>query len=505
MTTGSPLHTKRNFFARMMYGYLGKIGMYLFQAAALFLLAKFLSTEDFGRFNVLVSAVLTGALIIDFGIPSFLLRFAGEYIEHNDYARSAGILRTLINAVGILEIAMLGVFAAVVFPTGLYKNQLCWYVAIIALFAGLRFLCVVTEIYLSSLYREYYKNVVIVVVSFARLCGIAAVLLWKMPFIMLFSVTGVTDAVEILACYGPLRASLLSKTPPHYFKESIAELLDKKIFIVREYAFKLLGFLWEFRFDLFVALSFLGLRQTGSYAFAMGVSALVSVWAPDTVLQPVLRSFMVRQYVAKNDRKGLERFFRISTTFKIFLMFPAIVTLTILLQPLARVLFADKYTQGVNIFFIFAPFLIFKTLISPVREVLLVVNRNDIPLRSNFALLYKAAAIFILVPFFGASALAFASGSFFLLVLLIQCWMGRKAITLTFEWGKVLKIAVNSAIMACIGIALLSRGPLRGAYIVSVAVVMGVAYLAASRVNRVFTSEERRLVREMTGLTTVWL
>ena len=257
--------------------------------------------------------------------------------------------------------------------------------------------------------------------------------------------------------------------------------------------------MWEFRFDLFAVFYFLGLYQTGNYAFAMGVVALVCAWGPDTVLQVMLRSFMVRRYGAREDKEGLQKFFKISTSAKLFFVIPTIVVLTVLIKPLAGVLFGAKYAGGITLFYIFAPFLLFKIMVSPLREVLIVLKRNDISFVSNWALLYKIAGIVILVPLYGIHALAFVSGSFFLIVFLVHYYFGRKVIAFEFEWGKIIKIAINTAIAMVAGIVLLRVFTKNLMGIAGVAVAMMFVYGVASYGNKVFTREERALFNEAIG------
>lgn len=484
---------KDNFVLKIMHNYMGKGLNYIFLALGSFMVVGFLTTEDFGRLGVLTAAVLLISTVIDLGVPSFLLRYCGEYAEKKDTQKLAGIF-----VLSVLGAFMLGVFILFVLflsplPAALKAAIQPGYIWLVALFAVFRLLCQVTEIYLSVFFREGLKNAVLIFSSGIKFLLILIAVRLKAPLAAVFLIYAVPDILMTLCYSFIIQRNLSINFLRVNLKEAALEFFVKRAFIFREFSFKLLGFFWEFRFDLFAALYFSTLSSTGNYAFAMAVVSMFFMWMPDTVLQVMLRNFMVRRYASRNDTEGLSRFFKVASSVRLFFIIPLICASIIFIRPAVEVFFSGKYSSAVNVFYFFSPFLIFKSLISPIREIVVVLDRNDIPLKSNIALLYKIPLIAIFVPIFGINSLAFISGSFFFVVFLIHFFCARRIIRLSFEWEKAAKIIFNSLIASIAAFFLVSRygGYLAG--LIFSAAMMILIYLLLTFCSKVFTFSEYRL------------
>lgn len=478
------------FILRIMHNYLGRSLAYIFMALSSFITAGYLTTEDFGRLGILAAAVLFGAAAIDLGIPSFMLRYCGEYAEKKENSKLAAIFAASVLGAFILGSLLLLVLYSLFFSGALKHAVSLGYIWLVALFAVFRFLCQVTEIYLSVFFRERLKNAVLIFASGVKLLLIIIAVRLKASLTVIFWVSAAPD-ILMAAFYSVfIQKSLSVSFLRVSLKEAATEFSGKSGFIFREYVFKWLGFFWEFRFDLFVALYFFTLSSIGNYAFAMTIVSVLSMWAPDTVLQSMLRNFMVRTYASKNDTEGLCRFFKSASTMRIFFMAPLIFAAAVFIGPVVSLFFAGKYAGAVSVFLAFSPFLIFKVLINPIREVLVVADRNDIPLKSNFALLYKFASIAVFVPLFGLTSLSFISGSFFLIVFLIHFFSARKIIKLTFEWAKAAKIIINSSLSGLLAYLLLKRYGTHIQGVIFSLAAMASAYILLNFFTKAFSFRE---------------
>ncbi len=491
---------KKGFLLRAVYSYGGEISAYLFLGLTVFALAKGLQVEEFGRINLLVSIVLLASVSIDLGLPSFVLRYVGEHIENNQLHKSADLLYALAVialCAGALVWAVLTFFGQTITFGTLPPGPA--YAGIVALFAVTKFLSGIMEMYLSALYRDGWKNSLIAGAALLKLLLILLALHWQAPLTMLFILFWSTEMLSLAGFTVLLRRFLLKPAGKADLAHGFAVIREKAHFIIREYLYKLLGFLWDPKFDLFLTTGLLGLYATGSYSFAMGILIFATAWSPDSVLQPMLRAFMVRQYASRKNIAGLAEFFRLSTTIKLFFMIPLIGLLTVLCAPALRVFFAGQYPDALPICLIFAPFLIFKVLISPIREVLITLDRNDICLRSHWALAYKFLAVMLIVPRAKIYGLAFACSSFFLVVFILQWIMSRKVIRLHFEWAKIRRIGENTA-LSCLTALLLSPWAATGVIPLICTGLASIAlYLAASFINKPFDAHVRKMINEAIG------
>lgn len=490
--------SKQNFFVRISFSYLGEIASYVFLTAGVFAMARFMSVEDFGTFNVLMGAAFFTAIIIDCGIPSFLLRFVGEHIETKEYRTAAGLLKIATVFTFILGLA---VFLVLLFlpliPVTIFQDIGKQEAFLIAICSVIKLLTQIMEMYLSALYREGHKNAIMALGSGLKFLAVIYGLGIHLSVIKIFMLYWLLDALTVVAYAIVLHHFLIRPAGFTTIADGIKGLQGKKVFMLREYLYKLLGFFWDTKFDIFVVLFFFGMQFTGTYSFAVGIVAVIAAWSPDTVLQPMLRSFMVRKFTSKNDLRGLGDFFRLSTTFKAFFVIPALALITVFFDPAVSVFFKNKYSGATMLFYIFISFVIFKIMISPVREVLLLLNRNDISLKTHIALLYKIILIVLLVPFYGINGLVIACGSFFMIVFFLQLYLAREIFRFEFEWPRIAVISINTAFAVLAGI-LLREWSRRGTIeLTSSAIICILVFLAASRINKTFSQEERDTVNRI--------
>lgn len=198
--------------------------------------------------------------------------------------------------------------------------------------------------------------------------------------------------------------------------------------------------------DRFFITHFLGLVQTGIYSSSSALTGLITlIYFPiSMVLSPLLSRLW------HENRLGIMKsYLEFSTKIFLMLAIPATVGLTILSQPLLRLLTTKEFLAGRELVFLLSTCIIFVGLYQIEINVIYLLNRIN-----NLLYICVAAVIFgmvlniILIPRIGIIGAAISDVSVFaILASIVITWTG-KSIGLIVDLKFLIKVILAAVLMA---------------------------------------------------------
>jgi len=479
-----------------IFNYLGKTLTTVVDAAAFILITKKLMIDDYGVYSFSLAVLSFFAFFISFGIPTSFLRFIPEYIEKNKRDTALSIIKLGLRIITIsgffLIISSFFIADKISF---IFKGMPLKELFPLLVFIGIWSIIIkAEEEILNALFLQVFRNI----------CEVLAGLLKLFLFIIILRYRwGINGLLIAIAAVAVFQSLFYFKKIYAYFsgiksqeKLSKPELRRFSIYSLKEYLYIASAFFWDMSFDIYIIAYLLGPVSTGFFSFASSISFFLLHWSPGVVLQPIVSPLFVRQYSKYNDPAALNNLFQFYNKFKAFFAFPIIFGTWSLVDKFIMIVYHNKYDPAISTLKILVLSVMILAFTIPIRNIFDIFEKNEFSLYSNIVIIYRICASIILIKYFGIIGAAYSYGSSMLLFFLIQLFLVRRIIKITYPIRSFLKILANSLVMVLF-LMVLKRFIGDSLFWLIATVMAGIlVYLFLSYINKPFKKEERSLINE---------
>ena len=488
-------------FYSAVYNFTGKVISSVFIALSFVIIVKNLNVANFGQYIFYVNLVFFIVLLLDFGATEVMLRYVPEYIEKKDFSLIKGLLNRFIfiisagALISILSFFLLFHF----FPKLFLRFELSAPIlACIAIFGCLKIFTFVLGNILNAFFYQFYKISFEIVTSVLKLLLIFVLLKVSFGAWQLILLNAFLDLFVIAGFYARI-CKVLYRVPLLDDKSVFARVHK---FGINEYLYKLFWFFTDNRFDIYIVGFILGATKAGYFAFAASIPNLLIDWSPGFIIRPAVSPLFIKEYTAKKDTTRIKYLFQLHNKFLVFFTLPGFLIISILIDKIIIYIFDPKYLPSVNVFMIFIIAIFFSSMIVPLRNILVVMERTDISKLTNIVAIPKIALVFLLTKLAGINGAALAFTVSILAILGMNLILIRKVILLRYPWESFMKIAINSAISGFV--LFLLRSQINNRISLILVVILGlIIYFFFAYQNKAFDKSERQMFNEVLKLK-IW-
>ncbi|NOX08326.1 MAG: oligosaccharide flippase family protein [Gammaproteobacteria bacterium] len=411
------------------------------------LVARFLSVEDYGVYNFFIGTIIVFSFFCNLGLGSSLQRFIPEYSQQKQSGR---ILKTIIFSHVFRAVLSIITFivAAIWFDNWSESfNMQDQYDQFIIFAVGAFFLYQIefAQIELNSLFMHASSSLV------QAFYAILKLVLAYTVFELGFELSGLFMAEAASYLAGTLLFSyiLVTRVYAKYSKEQNDK--EKNIEYKRIGRYSGInalaipgGILYSHSMDYFVVAALANPYQLGLYALASRAARMLLSILPQNIMQGIIRpAFYHRYYAAKDKNAELERLFQSLIKLNAAFLFPALLLVGIVGEPLIAMLFGDKFIESTNIFLMFLVFNFFVVLEVPSDLVLQAIEKVEVRLYAQIFAVYNIVAAIFLMRHYGVIGVAFATGTALMFKCLFFYYMANRYTGISLCWGALMKIIVN--------------------------------------------------------------
>ena len=462
-------------------------------------LARGLSVEQFGIYSFVVGALLVFGFLCNFGLAASLVRFIAEYAKME---RFGILLRTVIFAHlfrFVMSILALG-SAYFWFPYWADNFGLVEYKQEFFLFSiGAFFLFQLEyfQVEFNAVFLHWASSVMqllygclkfiiaIIVLSFgAELAGLLAAEAAAYLTAFIFACY-----VFIKHMFSPHKLELKDAEPIEYARLGRYSGLS---------ALTIPGnIMYSRSMDFFVIAAMANPYQLGLYALGSRVSRMLNSIMPQVIMQGVFRPvFFHRYYDVEDKNKELERMWNILVRLIALCLFPGVILLTVLAQPVISVIFGAGYIEATATLQILVGLSIFTCLEFPSDMVLQAIEKVEARLYAQIFAVYNVAAAIMLFPDYGILGVAFATGTASIFKCLFFAYMARHYTGLTIKLKPLLQIAFNAMLAGLVSYGIISIG--EDVFYLMASMGGGLmTYALLAWFNNYMNREEKRMVNQL--------
>ena len=442
---------------RMSYEYGGGLVGAVVSFIVLLLLSRRLSVEEFGLYQVILNAMVFGAILLNFGLPSSMSRFVPEYVATGDLGALRKLLRTgllLILAGGVLG----GIFSFVCraeFAGLMRQARFAPFAAIGWLWATVRAIIGLLEAALDALRGQVIKNRLSMLFSLAEVAVVVGLL--QRPNLLPAVIVGFV-AIDVLLMGGYavlLRRRLLSLgESPEPVRQPRRVLGRSFWFGTKEYASVVLAFLWDIRVDLFLMSALLGATAAGVFGFAMAIMNSLWAWSPGTLLRLISRPLFVEAHLGGRGDHSLLALFQWYLIVSLLFAVPIFVSAIVLYRPLVQLLFRPEYLDASLVVGLLGIGMLGKAVLDSMRNVLVATEQVGRWTLLNLLACAKVLLAYGLIRAWGMLGAGIALIATVCAMTGYLSWWASRQLGLRFPWGALRRIGANGLVL----VAVLSLG-----------------------------------------------
>jgi O-antigen/teichoic acid export membrane protein len=433
----------------------------LFGFITTIVLARKLTVDDFGVYNLFLGSMLFFDFLTNPGLADSLQRFLSEYAKFNKYRL---FFRTLFFSLTYRMVSGVIVFTAAILLFDRYSTffgistQFKSAFVLFCLGTYALFQVDFLELAFNALFLHQLSSVsrlisqilratqIIVVLMVFRgglteifagelvAYGFGAILLWFLFFRNIYSpkiesAKGDSDRIEWKRY---LRFSAFS-----------AATIPGTVF-------------YSYAMDLYIISIMATTRQVGIYALGSRASQMLLSVLPHKILNSVLRPAFYHHYSSAVEKKSeLNLMFRFLVVLIAAALFPISALVGIQAGHILLFIFNAPYAESAVIFLMLLTFNVFTILHLPSDLVLQAIEKVQARFYSQVFAVYNVVAAIMLFAKFGIIGVAFATGSALMMECLFLYFMARYYTGISLCWGPLLKIGIYSVAAAgiayCIG------------------------------------------------------
>ena len=456
---------------------------------------RVLTVDDYGIYKLLLAVLSYVALLSSLGTQGIFRRFIPEFFQKKELPKlkalvEKGLLLRMVVCIGIVVVII--VFAK---PIGnLFKFQRAmeyfaiFSVSIIFNLAG----AMLANVLISVFRHKQYLVAQIIYVLFrggilyillSRGMGLMGLLIAESASYALLFVMSLVIYRKFLHVHSvkeraklPLRR-LLKFGGFTYFNEAGAQLLSVST-------------------DYLIISAFLGPLAVGIYGFANRVMVLAARILPQSMFVNIIRPAFYMKYIQNEDADQTNRMFNFLTKMIAFFAVPLVLGIVVLGDKLILHVFDPKYMQSLNVLWIVAAFHSFNYFMDPIAIVLESKEKVQVLLYSKIFAIYNLVGNLLVVKPYGVMGIAVVTGTSIMFKNLFCYFYARKVADIKLEYKGLFIVTVNALIMTVVILLLRSQVHSLLTFVLVVLAGGGV-YLAASYLNKAFTSTERKILNRV--------
>jgi len=465
------------------------------------LLARNLSVEDYGVYNLFLGSALVFSFLTNIGIAGSLQRFLPEYAR---LRKNTLFFKTFFYAIGYRLVSAAVVFVAVLqffdefagfFNVSGYKEPFILFcIGTYALFQ-IEYIVVA----LNAMFLHQYTAIGQIVYTTLRVVLIAIALLKlqdRLPKIYFAEFIAYGIGGLLLGYFFWIRAY----EPMKEKSSDESEKIEWRRFL-RFSAYNAStipgGILFSNAMDYFVVAVMATTNQLGIYALGSRASKMLLSAMPQSILQTIIRPALYHRYysVAEKDIE-LNRMHNSLVVMNAAFLFPIIALVGIHAESILVLVFRSKFADSTPVFLVLLFFNIFTVLELPSDLVLQTVEKVQARLYAQVFAIYNLIAAVILMPKYGVLGVAFATGSALMGKCLFYYIMARYYTGISICWAAIFRIAVNTVIAAIAAYWVDSFGDSYIWIFTSLSVGL-IIYIALFFANNFLSDQEKELVNRL--------
>lgn len=415
-------------------------------------LARNLTTEQYGVYNLFLGSVLIFNFLSNPGLAGSLQRFLPEYFKLEKFGY---YFRTLFFAISYRSISGLIVFivgfllfdqVAVFFDIAGYRLHYVFFsLGLYALFQ-VDFLLIA----LNSLFLHQYSSLGEIIYQSIRLVLIYC-------FLVLFADRLIGVYLGELIAYGFGMATFwllfVRKAQKVYAPKtkSSQRVIEWRRFL-RFSAYNAAtipgGILFSNAMDYFVVAAMATVSQTGVYALGARASNMLLSVMPQKFLQTVIRPVFYHNYSSGDGKSTyIKQMFRSVVKLVALPLFPTVALVGLNAESILSFVFNAQSPVSTEVFLLFLVFGVSEIIELPSDLVLQSLEKVQARLYAQVFAIYNIVAAVLLMPKYGLLGVVFATGSAAMGKRLLWYFMARYYIDVSICWKALLKITIN-ALMA---------------------------------------------------------
>lgn len=465
------------------------------------ILARELSVDDYGVYNLFLGSVLIFNFFTNFGLAGSLQRFLPEYAR---LEKKIAFLRTFSISIGFRLVSGVFIFTAAVllfeqwagyFNVSAYKNEF------VLLCLGTYFLFQIDflQLALNSLFLHGYSNLGQLTYQTLRLV--------LLIFFLIFLEGKLRDVLtgELLAYgFGALLFWFFFIRKAYVPMKQRAcgdgdEIEWKRLLRYSAYNAATIpgAMLFSHAADFFLVAAMATTNQLGIYALGSRAANMLLSIMPQNLLQTVVRPVFYHRYYSVEDKnRELNLMFRSLVTLIAAVLIPVLSLVSLQAEPILAFVFKSKFAESTQVFLMFLVFNIFTLLELPSDLVLQAIEKVQLRLYAQVFAVYNIVAAVLLMSKFGILGVAFATGSALMCKCLFWYLMARHYTGITICWGSLLKIIVNT-VLAAVAAYLVGRLGDTPVWMFASLAAGASVYAVMSLVNTFLDNREKELVNRL--------
>lgn len=485
----------KNIYTYAFFNYIGSIMVFIISFFIFIFLTKRLNIEQFGQYNLVLNTQFFLSMLLNFGLTTIIVRFVPEYIARKDLFIAKKIIFTSIIITFLVGLAA-AFLSVLMFDNlaGLFnKFFIREYIFLIIILGILRAEVILCECCFSAFLRQRYKVSFEVVGMFLKLILFFYSLKLGFGLLGIVLSVGIIDLFLFLTYFFRIHFYLGKATESHVDFNKIRIIK----FAAKEYLNKFLSFFWYTKIDGYIVTPILGLASAGIYYFVLNIISILAEFLPGPLMLSVSVGVFSRQFTKYGNKKEIIYLFKLYNKINAFFIFPIFVVFFLLTDKILAIFF-KKYVASAYLFPLILLTVFLYILGMSLKNVLTTIERNEISIYSSSVVLYKIPAAIFLTKRFGLIGSALALASTILLHFIIQLFLTKRYINVSYPWMSFFKILLNS--MAA-GILVLILKPFINNifFLFLFLLIAATVYLVASFFNKVFDDYDRQILNKSFG------
>jgi O-antigen/teichoic acid export membrane protein len=494
-------------------GVTGGVGIYVAMVVSLLggffssvLLVRYLSQEAFGVYRLFVSLVAVGSLALSLGVDKALIRIGAELHSSGNHRGYLALMRGLL----AIRSATLAMMVALVFllrdEIGSLLNLPAFAFDWLPVAGMALFVFSVSSLwgqaFLATRLDQAHESVGQIAMQVTLLAGLAAAASLHLGFGAVV-IAWLSAYCVALAYYTVINFRWLAALGPRrHDGAGIEASVWRRVaaFSATSYVGIFLTSFRDLSVDNLLLSYFLDTQTVAIYALAGSLVLLVSRLNPASILRTVVTVLMVSRLTASREPNQLCGLHMSVNKLVIFVTLPLYLLLMILGDEVIRHVFSPEYVAGYPVLLILSACFFIGGFEYTYLPLIYSLEKLRMLLVGGLLGIVNVALSVALIPHFGMTGAAMATGGIAILAIAVNWWYFRVKLRmpLRFPWKVLFKCAAN--LSPAVVVALLARDWVSGPVsLVAVIAVCGASYLAMSYFNKVFEQKERDMFNQAIG------
>lgn len=468
-----------------------------------YLLIKYLSTEEYGSYHIILSINTFTVYLTSFGLASVFSRYIPEFIQKNN---SKGLIKLTVGGVVIRFVGVI----FVLFLFYLLKHNIFQYFSfspfLINNYIGV--LCFVFFLKIDETlgptilapYLEHGKlAIVLALQSFVRMLIIIASLYCFHSGLegMLYGFICMEIFISII--YFFLAVVVTSKNIKQIQHSDNSLFPYARICRYGGYTFLLAstGLFRDVMVDNFVITHYLGVDSVAYYGFCYTIINMITHFSPVQMLKMQISHWVVREYVANRNFNTFTWCYRITTTISFAFLVP-LLSFTAVFTDEIILLLNNNYADGRLLIICMFLMVIGNAFQFSYSFAIDALEKVQYRFYANIFSIYNLIADIVLIQFFGIYGVIFATGSASILTAIYYHYVTKKiGIQISYNYVGFIKV-ISNVVITLLVVILIHLLFIKS--IIILCLLFAIMYLFLLLFINPFSKDEWEMFKNLTGI-----